>query len=539
MSTMEQMDCDNKRNSYSLHLADESSSAKDRSCGLGQRHFVAIMGLLGIFNIYTMRINLSMAIVAMVSTNTPVLPTSSSLNLLDNLNNTFHHNQTILNSTSSVVDLDVCPYPESLIADDPQKQNSSSSTHTGAEFDWDSGTQGQLLGSYFYGYIATQLLGGWLAKQYGGKMQFGVGILLCSVLALLSPVAAHVHYGLLMAIRIGQGLTTGFCYPALQQMLAHWSPAYERTKLSTWANAGAPIGNVVVFLASGFLAHNFGWESVFYVFGGIGAVWWVFWQFLIYDSPFKHPRISRHELSLISGSKEKIDPAQHSQAIRQRRVPWVQLVTSLPVWAMMLSHFGQNWGNYTLLTNLPTYMKNILHFNLSANGLFSALPYVALWLVSISSGYCADLLRENHYMSTTNVRKLFNTIGNLIPAVALVAVGYVGCDSLTVVVLLTLSTGMSGCTQCSYQVNSIDLSPIFASMIFGISNTLANVPGIISPYTVGLITSGEDGHTISNWRLIFYISGVIRLGTMLFYLIFASGETQAWNAESDEPVGHQ
>ena len=34
--------------------------------GLGHRHFLTIMGFLGIFNIYTMRINLSVAIVAMV-----------------------------------------------------------------------------------------------------------------------------------------------------------------------------------------------------------------------------------------------------------------------------------------------------------------------------------------------------------------------------------------------------------------------------------------------------------------------------------------
>ena len=28
-------------------------------------------------------------------------------------------------------------------------------------------------------------------------------------------------------------------------------------------------------------------------------------------------------------------------------------------------HVGQNWGSYTLLTELPTYMKNILHFDIA------------------------------------------------------------------------------------------------------------------------------------------------------------------------------
>ena len=32
---------------------------------------------------------------------------------------------------------------------------------------------------------------------------------------------------------------------------------------------------------SGALAENFGWETVFYAFGGIGAVWFIIWAFLI------------------------------------------------------------------------------------------------------------------------------------------------------------------------------------------------------------------------------------------------------------------
>ena len=197
-------------------------------------------------------------------------------------------------------------------------------------------------------------------------------------------------------------------------------------------------------------------------------------------------------------------------------------------------------GNYTLLTNLPTYMKNILKFELSANDVFSALPYLALWLLGVASGYISDWLRQRRVMSTTAVRKLFNTLGNAVPAVALIAVGYVGCDWVAAVALLTVATGFSGFTQSSFQVNSLDLSPAFASIVYGFSNTFANVPGIVSPYSVGLITAGPNGQTIENWRIIFFISGGVRLFTMIVYGIFASGEVQAWNYSGHrEPVGTQ
>lgn len=37
------------------------------------------------------------------------------------------------------------------------------------EFDWSSQTKGLILSSFFYGYLVTQLPGGWLASKIGGN----------------------------------------------------------------------------------------------------------------------------------------------------------------------------------------------------------------------------------------------------------------------------------------------------------------------------------------------------------------------------------
>lgn len=74
-------------------------------------------------------------------------------------------------------------------------------------FDWDSQQQGLILSTFFYGYIFTQIPGGWLANKLGGKRVFGYGILASSVLALITP-AATTYGGVnaLMAVRVLQGL---------------------------------------------------------------------------------------------------------------------------------------------------------------------------------------------------------------------------------------------------------------------------------------------------------------------------------------------
>ena len=49
------------------------------------------------------------------------------------------------------------------------------------EFDWNSKGESLLLSSFFYGYISTQYLGGWLALKVGGANSFAGGILCASV----------------------------------------------------------------------------------------------------------------------------------------------------------------------------------------------------------------------------------------------------------------------------------------------------------------------------------------------------------------------
>jgi len=76
-----------------------------------------------------------------------------------------------------------------------------------ADFSWDRETQGLILSSFFYGYIVTQIPGGWLANKLGGKRVFGYGIFLSSILCLITPLATT--YGgvpALMVVRILQGL---------------------------------------------------------------------------------------------------------------------------------------------------------------------------------------------------------------------------------------------------------------------------------------------------------------------------------------------
>ena len=74
------------------------------------------------------------------------------------------------------------------------------------EFIWDKTVQGHILGSFFWGYLITQIPGGWIATKFGGKRVFGWSMFATTLATLFTPVAANVSYIFLMVLRILVGI---------------------------------------------------------------------------------------------------------------------------------------------------------------------------------------------------------------------------------------------------------------------------------------------------------------------------------------------
>jgi len=68
-------------------------------------------------------------------------------------------------------------------------------------------TQGLVLGAFFYGYAMTNIVGGLLAQQLGGKLLMLVGVFWTAVLTLLTPVLTTVGgFGAIFTIRLLEGI---------------------------------------------------------------------------------------------------------------------------------------------------------------------------------------------------------------------------------------------------------------------------------------------------------------------------------------------
>ncbi|XP_021917270.1 vesicular glutamate transporter 2-like isoform X2 [Zootermopsis nevadensis] len=433
-----------------------------------RRYVVAIMAFLGFCNVYSLRVNLSVAIVAMTS------------------NYSYTENGT-----------------------EQFKQ----------DYPWSSEVQGLVLSSFFFGYIVTQIPGGWYATQIGGKKLFGIGVGVTALVSLLTPALASTNLYLLVLGRVVEGLFEGVTYPSIHAVWSHWAPPLERSRLATIAFSGSYFGTVISLPLSGMLAEYVGWPYIFYLFGILALIWCALWWYMVAETPQADRRITDAELEYIRSS---IGPSANH--IKNVEPPWKRFLTSLPVWAIMIAHFSENWGFYTLLTELPTFMKDVLKFDLKDAGLLAALPYLVMGVTVQSGGFLADWLRSQGNLTTTQVRKLCNCGAFVCQTLFLLAVAHSTTPS-AVVASLTAAVGFGGFAWAGFSVNHLDIAPQFASILMGLSNTVATLPGIFSPLLTGHLVQDK---TPEEWQAVFYIAGGVYLAGALFYGLFASGERQKW-----------
>nr|AIT55234.1 vesicular glutamate transporter 3 [Taeniopygia guttata] len=439
-------------------------------CGLPKRYIIAIMSGLGFCISFGIRCNLGVAIVDMVN------------------NSTIHRGGKIIKEK--------------------------------AKFNWDPETVGMIHGSFFWGYIITQIPGGYISSRLAANRVFGAAILLTSSLNMLIPSAARVHYGCVIFVRILQGLVEGVTYPACHGIWSKWAPPLERSRLATTSFCGSYAGAVIAMPLAGILVQYTGWSSVFYVYGSFGIVWYMFWLLHAYESPAAHPTITNEERIYIETSIGEGASASASKF----STPWKRFFTSMPVYAIIVANFCRSWTFYLLLISQPAYFEEVFGFAISKVGLLSAVPHMVMTIIVPIGGQLADFLRSRKILTTTTVRKVMNCGGFGMEAALLLVVGYSHTKGVAIS-FLVLAVGFSGFAISGFNVNHLDIAPRYASILMGISNGVGTLSGMVCPLIVGAMTKHK---TREEWQNVFLIAALVHYSGVIFYAIFASGEKQEW-----------
>ncbi|XP_067649835.1 sialin-like [Haliotis asinina] len=392
-----------------------------------------------------------------------------------------------------------------------------------AEFDWSSEFEGLILTSYTIGFIFTPVVGGYLAGKFGSKMVIAMSVLIGSLATILTPVAARWNADAMVGLRIVVGFFMGTVDPAIQGLWAKWAPKYEKSQLTTTSFSGVAIAGILTFFISGFLCDidlDNGWPFTFYVFGGYAFFVLIPWIFAVYDTPDSHPRISEKERSIIYSGNTS------NQMKKMPNPPWLKIFTSPPFWSIIIAHISYSWVTSWVMAYLPTYMKEVLDYDIEENGMLASMPFVGRFISGLLCGFASDWLLQRHIFSTATIRKIFQFTGNFVCAACTITIGFLDKDQRTIaVVLLVVGLSFQNFTSVAFRINHLDIAPRYASVLMGITMTCAFAAALSAPLITAAIVKE---HTRQEWQIVFFLVAGLNIVGGLVFVVFAKGEEQEW-----------
>jgi len=366
------------------------------------------------------------------------------------------------------------------------------------DFGWSPSVSGLVQSAFFWGYILSQLPGGYLTSRHGGRKVMPIGVGMWSFATAAVPLLAATVPGICFS-RAAVGLGEAVAPSAATDMVARIVPAEERSRAVSFVFGGLHVGSILGLLAAPALITKFGWESVFVVFGAAGLLWVLWFENLMESITERDPEtaalLAQNRLAVAAEATASTAAAEdshggshggHAAGPISGDIPWRAFLRSRAVQVLMYTHFCNNWFHYTMLAWLPTYFTDMLSVDLMHAAQTALLPPLAGIAASATAGPAADALIARGVPVPT-VRKLAQSIAFLVPTACLLAAANPDQDSNVTVALITAALGISSFSLAGLYCTHQDLSPKYSSAMLGLTNTSGAVPGIVGVAFTGLL----------------------------------------------------
>jgi ACS family glucarate transporter-like MFS transporter len=350
---------------------------------------------------------------------------------------------------------------------------------------------GFVFSAFAWSYVLAQLPGGWLLDRFGSKITYFFSIFLWSSFTMLMGTVGFLTgaaaVGTLFTLRLLIGAAEAPSFPGNSRLASAWFPTAERGTAAAIFNSAQYFATVLFAPLMGWLVHSFGWQSVFYVMGGLGIVMSFVWRKTVYG-PKDHPGINAAELAYIEAGGALVDlESKNKVAATTELDTWAcirQLLGNRMLLGVYIGQYCINTLTYFFLTWFPVYLVTERHMTILKAGFVAALPAVAGFLGGVLGGVISDrLIKSGKSLSMARKTPI---VGGMLLAMSMIVCNYVDADWL-VVLVMSLAFFGKGVGALGWAVVA-DTSPKEAGGMSGaLFNTFGNTAGITTPIVIGYI----------------------------------------------------
>jgi sugar phosphate permease len=366
------------------------------------------------------------------------------------------------------------------------------------EFGFDKVTMGIIFSAFVWAYALFQVPGGWLSDRFGAR---GV---LTGVVTYWSIMTAATAWAFsatsFIALRFLFGVGEAGAFPGATRAMQLWYPQPERGLVQGVTHSASRLGAAIAPPLVVLIMSQLGWRPVFYICGAVGLLWSLWWGLSYRNLPEEHSLVNRAELETIRGvgPDGQINPPPME---KQTDVPWLTLVRSPNMWAIMCAYFTYVYCLWIFLSWLPSYLIEFRHFTLLKVGLFASLPLFAGVIGDTVGGIATDWLLKRTGSAKIG-RRVVAIVGLLGCAVCIVPAALTE-DPYVAVYGLTASLFFLEFTIGPSWAVPMDTGGKYSGTVSGMMNMAGNFGGAISPIVFGALVQ------VGSWQAPFIVAACL------------------------------
>ena len=364
-----------------------------------------------------------------------------------------------------------------------------------------------LQSAFLLAYAVMYIVGGRLLDRLGTRRGFMLIMVWWSAACALHGAAAG--FGLLLVARLLLGMGEGGAFPAAVRVVAEWIEPEERSTAVGIINAGTAVGSVLAAPLVAKIVLTMGWRAVFYVAGGMGMVWVVWWW-------------ASYRSSGAAVSSNTLD----ARALG-RELTFGELIGMNSVRAVVFAKFMSDSAWYFLLFWLPKYLYDVRGFDVKHVGYYAWIPYAASGVGSFAGGYYSSrLLRGGRSLDAAR-KVALGLSAAFMPAVMLVPL-------VPVQFAIVLFSVVFFCQQSWSGLIMTVPADIFPLSAVGTVSGLVGFGGAIGGAIFGVVAGQLLGHGFG-YGTLFVLVGTFHVIGYSAILLFA-GKIEPLRADDLESV---
>lgn len=392
-------------------------------------------------------------------------------------------------------------------------------SHIQGQFELSPTQLGLLFSMFTWFYAMSQIPVGYILDRVGSRILYGSAIVLWSVFTFVMGFASHhlfatatASFAMLLVCRALIGVAEAPSFPSNTKIIASWFPDHERARATAFYSSAQYIGLALLTPLLSFIVAEYGWEASFYLSGGVGIIFGIYWL-IAYRDPQDSNKVNDAELAYIrdgggygsanqQGGNDKVNWASVKHILRQRTV-----------WGLFIAQFAASSTLYFFLTWFIVYLEKGLGLSIAKAGIGAMFPYLMAMAGVLCGGTLSDmLLKKGH--SRTFARKL-PVMAGLLVTTSIALVNFFQHSPTIAIAILSVAFFANAFSNLGWVVCSDVIPRHLIGTIGGFLNIFGNLSGIISPIVIGVILQRTQNFQYAMW----YIAAVALIGFLAYLLL--------------------